>query len=259
MIDQKMISLMNLELDGQISASQGDQLRRLRETNPEARAYAEDLKRLKGILDRVEQVEPPVSLKMGILNSIRASAKPVPPQPGFLEFVIARLSSPALPRYGFAVATGICLGVFLFAIVTGGIDMGAKDEQISGSMGTAVSPARTVTDYGMFEGASMKSSVQVVTSGVQVIVEAEVQGTALCEIGLNFPAEAYVLVGIQRQGGILEAVHAQDGSVSTAVAGTGRVRLELERTGEKAPEIRLELRQGGQILWDKALRASPGE
>jgi len=259
MIDQKIIALINMELDAQTTPAQNDQLRRHFVANPEARAYADDLKRLKGMLDRVEQVEPPVSLKAGILNSIRTSARPVPPQPGFLEFILSRISSPALPRYGFAVASGICLGVLLFAALTGGIDTGVSDNQISGSMGTAVSPARTVTDYGSFEGASMKASVQVVTSGVELVVEAEVQAAEVCEIDLIFPAEAYTVTGIRRQGGSLESVNAQAGSVSTVLAGSGRVRLELERTGEKAPEIRLELHRGGHILWDKALRASPGE
>ena len=259
MIDQKIIALINEELDGQTSATQSAQLRRHCETNPEAQAYADDLKRLAGVLGRVEQVEPPPSLKMGILNTIRAAARPVPPQLGFFKFIAARLSSPALPRYGFAVASGACLGVFLFVMLSGGIDVGAKEDQLSGSMGTAVLPARTVTDYGLFEGASTKASVQVVTTGVQIFVEAEVQGAEACEIGLMFPAESYTVVGIRRQGGTLESVRAQGGSVSTAVAGSGRVSMELERTGEGTPELTLELRQGGRILWDKALRASPGE
>lgn len=259
MIDQKIIALINEELDGQTSAAQSAQLRRHLETSPEARAYADDLKRLTGALGRVEQVEPPPSLKTGIANTIRVLAQPVPPQRGFLSFVAARLSSPALPRYGFAVASGACLGVFLFVILSGGIDAGAKEDYVSGSMGTVIVPARTVTDYGLFEGASMKASVQVVTTGVQIFVEAEVQGAEICDIGLIFPAESYSVVGIRRQGGTLEAVRAQGGSVSTTVAGSGRVSLELERTGEEAPELTLELHQGGRILWNTALRASPGE
>jgi hypothetical protein len=149
--------------------------------------------------------------------------------------------------------------VFLFVILTGGIDTGANEGQISGSMGTVVLPARTVTDYGLFEGASTKASVQVVTTGMQVFVEAEVQGAEMSELGLIFPAESYSVVGIRRQGGTLEAIQARGGSVSTAVTGTGRVSLELERIGERAPELRLELHQNGRILWDKALRTSPGE
>lgn len=259
MIDQKTIALINQELDGQISAGDSARLHRHFETNPEARAYGDDLKRLTDMLSQVEQVEPPASLKVGILNAVRASARRVKSQPRILESILARLSSPAIPRYGFAFASGICLGVFIFAALTGGIDTGANEEQISGSMGTVVSTARIVTDYGQFKGPSTTSSVQVVSSGVQVFLEAEVQGKESSEFGLIFQPEAYAVVGIQRQGGSLVAVTAQNGSIVAAVAGSSRFVVELERIGESAPELRLELRQGGHILWDKALRTSPGE
>lgn len=259
MIDQQIIELINEELDDQLSASQRERLHRHLDTNPEARAYADELKRLKGVLGRVEQVEPPDSLKVGILNSIRATSRPKRSAPGFLPSFLERLSNPAIPRYGLAVASGICLGVFLFAVLTGGFDASAREDHVSGSVGAAVSPARTVTDYGLFEGSSSKSSVQVVTSGMQVFVEAEVMGTESSEISVMFPSEAYTVVGIRRHGGTLHAIHAEGGSVNAAVAGDGRLTVELEQTGERAPDIRLELRQDGRLLWGKALRTTPGD
>jgi hypothetical protein len=259
MIDHRIIELMNKELDAQTSAVQSARLYRHLEKNTEAQAYFDDLKKLNGILDSVDQVEPPDSLKMGILNAVRASIKPDRSRPSILSWVLSKTSGPAVPRYGFAVASGVCLGMLLFVVFVGDLDTGTNTEQLSGTIGASISPAGTVADYALFEGALIRSSVQVVKAGQRVFVEAEVVGQNPSDVALLFPAETFTVVGIRRQGGVVEGIRSEAGSISAQIAPSGRFIVELEQKGEIAPEIQFALQQRGNIVWEKTLRTAIGE
>jgi predicted anti-sigma-YlaC factor YlaD len=259
MINQRIIELINQELDGTTSATKSARLYRHLEKSPEAQAYFDGQKKLHGILDRAKQVEPPASLKTGILNAVRASVKPERAKLSILEVIVTRLSSPAVPRYGFAVASGICIGMLIFAVLTGGIESATQPEQIAGTMGAVASPAGTVADYGILEGVSTTSSVQVVTAGLQVFVEAEVEGSDSYEITLIFPSEEYAVVGIRRHAGVLTSVRSETGSVSATIGHSGRFIVELDRIGPGGPPVRIELRQSGTLVWEKALKTIPSE
>lgn len=259
MISQRIIEWINQELDAETSATKSTRLYRHLEKNPEAQAYFNDLKKVHGILESVDQVEPPASLKPGIMNAVRASAKPVVKKTNIVESILSRFSSPAVPRYGFAVASGICVGMVLFAVMTGGIDSAPDGEQVAGTMGIVSAPTGTVTDYAIFEGVSTTSSIQVVSQGLQIYIEAEINGTDAHELAIAFPSDAYAIVGVRRQAGKLESVRSQEGSLSAHIDGSGRLVVELDRVGSGAPPVHIELRREGHLLWEKSISTTVTE
>lgn len=259
MISKRIIEWINQELDAETSAANSTRLYRHLEKNPEAQAYFDDLKKVHGILESVDQIEPPSSLKIGIMNAIRASARPVVRKTSIVESILSRVASPAVPRYGFAVASGICIGMVLFAVMTGGLDSGPNAEQVTGTMGAISAPTGTVTDYAVFEGSSTTSSVQAVSQGFQIYVQAEIEGEGSHELTIAFAPDAYAVTGIRRQIGTLEAVRSGDGSISAHIDGSGRFVVELDRVGPAAPPIRIELRQDERLVWEKSIITTVSE
>ncbi len=259
MISKRIIEWMNEELDAETSATKSARLYRHLEKHPEAQAYFDELKELNNLLEGTEQIEPPATLKTGILSAVRASVVPEQKRTGIIDSLISRFSQPAIPRYGFAVATGICIGMLIFAVMTGGIDTGTQPDQVAGTIGATSSPTGTVTDYAVFESASTTSSVEAVSSGLQVFVEAEVRGEGSHELRIVFPAQAYTVIGIRRQSGLLESVTTGEGLVSGRISGPGRILIELDRTAMVTPPVQLELWEGATLVWEKSLRTLPVE
>jgi hypothetical protein len=255
-MNKRIMDLINEELDGEISARKRAQLYRHLEASPEAQAYFADLEKLSSLLSQVEPVEPPATLKSRIMNSVQALAKPARAKVSVGQLILSRFSSPAIPRYGFALASGICIGMLLFAVITGGIDSGARPEQVVGSMGIASAPAGVVTDFGLFQRTSTKYSVQAVTEGLKLFVEAEIQGAGAHDIALAFPANEYAMAGIRRQAGTLATMKSEKGRVSARIEGSGRFIVELDRLTTSSSPVRVELRQADKIIWEKALKTT---
>ena len=259
MINKRTIEWMNEELDAETSATKSARLYRHLEKDPEAQAYFDDLKKLNSILEEVTPVEPPATLRPGILSAIRATVLPAPKRASIIESVLRRFSSPALPRYGFAVASGICIGMLIFAVITGDIESGTQPDQVAGTIGAPSAPTGTVTDYGVFESATMTSSVEAVSSGLRVFVETEIRGEGAFELRLVYPADAYSMTGIRRQTGVLESITSGDGVIQGRIHGPGRVLIELNRTGIMTPPVQIELHQGPDVIWEKSLITVPVE
>lgn len=259
MISQRMIELINQELDAELPGSKSSRLYRQLEKNPEAQAYFDEMKRLKGILEHVHHVDPPASLKIGILNAVRSSRAPDRAHPSLVHTLIARITNPAIPRYGFAVASGICIGMLLFAVITGTLDSTTNTDQLSGAMGVVTTTRGAVSDYGVLDKAPVSSSVRAITSGQQVFVEAEVRGPELYELTVVFPSAEYSVVGVRRQAGSLESVRSAQGQITARIERSGRVIVEFERIGAAAPPVRIELRQNNDLVWEKALKTVPSD
>ena len=259
MISRRTIEWINQELDAVSSARQSARLHRQLEKDPEAQAYFDSLKKLDGMLERVEQVEPPASLKIGIVNAVRASATPTRSRVSVVESILSRLSNPAVPRYGFAVASGICIGMLLFAVTTGEMGSTTGPEHVSGAIGVYTAPAGTVTDYGVFESISANASIQVVESGLHVYIEAEIDGLDSYVFSVRFSSDAYMVTGIRREAGILNSTQTEAGLVSTHIDGPGRVIVELDRGGTGTPPVQIVLRQGESVIWEKTLKTAAGE
>ena len=70
MTDEKLTELLNNEIDGLNTQSQSELVNKEIAANPESQAQFENLRSLSQILDQVEEVDPPESLKYTIMNSI---------------------------------------------------------------------------------------------------------------------------------------------------------------------------------------------
>ena len=76
MTDADYMALIQAELDGQLDRSQRAELARRLLADPEARAAREDLLRLRGLLESLEEVEPPADLRERVLQALPLPASP---------------------------------------------------------------------------------------------------------------------------------------------------------------------------------------
>ena len=75
MLNQEQIELIHRELDGANTPADRAAFRSLLEQNPEARAFAADLRRVTQLFDQVEAREPPPHLKQAILDALPQPAR----------------------------------------------------------------------------------------------------------------------------------------------------------------------------------------
>ena len=117
MIDERYVELINKELDGFNTESESKELQRFLSENDEALQYYDELRRAASALKRVEHVEPPSFLRTHILNSVKSLPVPVRSGFGWVNTVQDLFRRRASVKYGVVFATGLCIGILLFAIV----------------------------------------------------------------------------------------------------------------------------------------------
>ena len=115
MADTGYLPLIHAEIDGELDASQRAELARRLLADPEARALREDLRRLCGALDAMQQIEPPPELCASILAALPAA-------PAAAKGPAAARqpwSSAHRWRYAAILAGALAAGTVLFVTVEG--------------------------------------------------------------------------------------------------------------------------------------------
>ena len=121
MIDERWDALIQEELDGVATPTDRALLYDRLARDPDVRAAYEAMQRLAGAIRNVPREEPPASLKLSVLNSIGHDARHSVPAPGSRIDVWGSLRAAfvAKPLWGggFVFATGLAVGLLLFALL----------------------------------------------------------------------------------------------------------------------------------------------
>ncbi len=148
MIDRRIVTLINGEVDGLNSPEQSEFLRQELGRNPEARDLLESLRKLERALSSMPSLAPPAGLKKSVMRSISArqarAGKPA------RRFALVDWLFPArsLPRLGFAFSGGVLAGVLLVILYFAVANPPSIDvRDASGSLfGIASEPLKTAED-----------------------------------------------------------------------------------------------------------------
>lgn len=106
MIDDRSLELVHGAIDGENSAQEDAELKRLMESDPELRAIHDQLLRLHETLDKAEPVDPPPGLRQAILDAVRPRERR-----NLLAALLPAWPGPSGMRYGLAAALGAVVAV----------------------------------------------------------------------------------------------------------------------------------------------------
>ncbi len=137
MIDDKIIELMNREIDKANSKQESAELNKYLDDNSEAKQHFLQLVKMTNSLGNISEVEPPSDMKMNILNSIdpnKYASKAE--QPGFLQMLAEFFQIRPNLRLATTFAVGAAFGLALFAVSDKyiGADFPLNQSHLSGTI-----------------------------------------------------------------------------------------------------------------------------
>ena len=124
-IDPQITDLMHAEIDGVNTEQESAELQAILARDPIARDHFDQLKKIAGMLDDLDEVAPPADLKTKVLTAVGRPSESVVVHP------TAFRTGTAL-RYVYAAAAGVLLGVMGFWAATSGLVVDPLD--VGGTM-----------------------------------------------------------------------------------------------------------------------------
>lgn len=140
MRDERIIDLVNGELDGVNSPSDRTELATLVENDPSVKEYLDEMRRLDQLLAAVPAADPPATLKAGVMRAIAQQEDPLPSASAKDWF--ERLLAPFLLRPAWAVTYAFAVGVIVGLGVLSIIESTGPDSQTV--QGTIVDHSPTI-------------------------------------------------------------------------------------------------------------------
>lgn len=228
--DQHVLHLINRSIDGEISATEKDELDRLLVTSPEVRDLNDELRTVSRLLDEVQELQPPDYLQDSIERQVRLPLQGHvdTKRPGFWG---SNWSSANWLRTGFALAAGVVLTVGVY-------EMGS--EPITTKDSTSI--AGTMASRGPSDQSGMLlDSIQLDTVKLSGMVELRKKDELFTlDLQLSSAEPTRVVIGFAGRGlefdgaGGKEApddgVSVVDGSIHLASKGEQQYTIRLRRT-----------------------------
>lgn len=240
MMQERLIELINNEIDGLNSASEHQELMQHIGADERAAKLYHDLLQTATALKGVEQLPAPSYLKTRVMNSIYATRTPaVQPGTWWSSWTAMFRRKPAA-RYAVVFASGLCVGLLFLVLATPWQQGGEPDASaVSGSMALFSNLHHLpVLDSARFEGEGVDGVFTLYKSGSGIYVEIEVHSSEVLRIELNSDPAALRFDGIRRtpraegdvnvtQGRITLTMVKSDGDV-VAFSKVGDVQMPVE-------------------------------
>jgi len=235
MTEQKLTELMHQEIDGANTPEESKILQRLIAESPEAERSYEELRSLSTTLSRVEQVDPPVTLKPAISRAIdqRRAPKTAPSRKLRILEAIDQLTSGRKIAYAFSA--GLLAGVALLLVGGNLVGLSGLDQnEVAGTLG-AGEPSMLVgtSEVVTVPLEDLQGVIRAEYSGRLRILTMEMTSATPVEIRVSYDREALVLEGVKPIGEAdLDVTHTDAG---LEVRGEGQIALEVYLTANEGP------------------------
>ncbi len=136
MNDDRSIELIHGELDGELSASEREELVARLQSDPALKSLMDNMRKLAGILDSVPQADPPPGLRSRIVESVRPRKRR-----GFLAALLPDWPAPVTLRYAGAAAFGAAVAAVALQLGTSDISGPADVRGLVGTIASYETPA----------------------------------------------------------------------------------------------------------------------
>jgi hypothetical protein len=190
MLEERIINLINAELDGELSAAERDELESVLEVSAEARAMRAELQKLGEMMDSLPRRQPPAGLADQIMTSVRL---PEPRRPFSLSGLLTSFQ-PA--QAGLAFAAGLLLAVGYYEL--------SPSQQASGDsarmVGTLIAgksngEATRVESLDIHEP-GIEGTVTLREDGSFTIIDFDLDSGKLAEVEISFAGAGLSFGGI---------------------------------------------------------------
>lgn len=148
MKDERIIDLVNGELDGTISPSEHQELATHLEQDPSVKEYRDEMQTLSQLLAAVPFVDPPKTLKTRVMRAIAAQESPVrsASRRSWFEHILEPFTRRPAWAVTYAFAAGIIVGLAVISVVeTAGLDTGVVQGTIVSVESPTVAKAHIAT------------------------------------------------------------------------------------------------------------------
>ena len=256
-IDQHILDLLNGSIDGEISATEQDELDSLLASSPVVRSLNDELRAVTRILDELPELEPPQYLQETIEKQVRL---PVQSQadtgkPGFFD---GWLNANWL-RTGAALAAGLVLTVGVYEMGSEPITTGDSTSMV----GTMVKRGQTdqqgaLLDSIHLDTEELKGLVELRNKDNLFTLEVQLSSDGPAELVVNFGGRGLEFEGVSRSQEPLDTVSVVDGSIHLASSGEQHFTLNLRHTEEtrKAAPLELEVFANSKLIQQARLKVS---
>ncbi len=215
MTEERIIELINKEIDGLNTAAEHQELMQSVSANEHAARLYRDLLGTAKVLQGIEHVSPPSYLKSQIMNSIPAAPAHSHRRIGPLSSWMEAFRGRSMTRYAVVFASGLCVGI-LFLVLANPWKQSAEPDAstVSGSMTFFSDLHRLpVLESARFEGDGVEGILRTYKSGGNVFVEIEVQSSDNLNIELNSDPAELRFDGIRRFAGSVGDVNVTQGKI----------------------------------------------
>lgn len=180
MKDERIIELVNGDIDGINTPSEKAELTNLLE-NPSVKELVDEMHSLDRLLASVPMVDPPASLKRGVMDAIARKEASV--RSTSKVSLLDRVLAPFIQRPAWAVtyafATGLIVGLGVFSIVD---STGPEPATVQG---TIISAAPAVLGETLIEAGDATATITVTRLGDELKVDVDLIATDATELALT--------------------------------------------------------------------------
>ena len=240
-IDQHAEELLNGGVDGVLSAAEQDELDSLLAGSAQLRDLNEELKTFTGLLDGLQEVEPPPYLQESIERQIR-----LPMQSNQHEekqgFFGTWLPAHWL-RTGFALAAGAVLTVGIYEMGSGPMTAEDATKMVGTVVKSQAADQGELLDSIHIFSDALNGRVELRNKDDLFTLDVQLNSDGPTQVIVDFSGRGLEFEGITRMQDQMDTVSMVDGSVSVASSGEKRYTLNLRRTinSERQEMVPLEL------------------
>lgn len=260
MSDERLFELLSAAADGELSAAEEADLKRLLVSSPDAERYREELGRIDTILGQAPDLTPPESLHDRIMGSIslpsvRTVRRPVESGPGWF----GSMTSFAALRYAAAAAAGLLLTVALYESrdVSDPLDIaelvGAMAPNRDGS-------ASDVLDTFALHAEGINSRVSLERRNGMLLLDVRIDSEAPVDITVDLASAGTRLQALAQTQGTLDFIELSGRNLRMRAHGQRHVTVLLEHAADAAGQgrktISLEFSSDGGLLQRGSLTAA---
>jgi len=252
MIDERYLELIHAEIDGEISPSDSVLLQQHLESNPDSKAFFEDMKKISDFFDTADTREPPPQLRADILRLIPGKKGPKA-ESSFGLFGLGWLS-PVNLKYTTAFATG---ALVVLAAVSLNSWTGRPSLEMSDLVGTMTRheplAGTTTADRIAIDLDQLTGSVSLQGADSFLVIEFDLNSTQLVEVVTSFDQSKIGFSGVAQLEDGPTSVSADEQSVSIMNDGEQQFAIFLNNARDSQAEINLKFFVDGKLIHQDGL------
>jgi hypothetical protein len=189
MIDQTYVELIHREIDGVNTREESLTLKQHLERNPEARKLYDELFQMAGVLDRVQDLEPPGHLHRNVIRNIQSLPAREKWRRSHLTSLLNGLPKIMIRRYAYAFSLGLVAGIIIFTGVlwTLSKDRTLNVRELYGTITSKTLPSESENGEGIeIDLKEMQGHLRYWYSTDRLNVEFELDSQAETELSISF-------------------------------------------------------------------------